>query len=377
MARPTDHYFADKGKRFDHTALPEDLRWMYETPVSRLDRALADAFEQEGDTKLPFPYHIGYLAHWRLNASAWHLVPSGCAISIYSSVPPLVLMACNQFARRCNSATAMPLDEEGKLAVFETKLPVLTKLPLPVRTERDLLAVLEPHAHTGNLVQPLGLLLTEIALKFIAMHECMHVILGHTKYVQQEFGLRAFLEFSPEKAKKIGSLLSQTLEFISDRHTVRGLLVRLWEKDFDGFHRENLLKQIAIDQDLYLLRCLVHACCILFHLFPGNSKPVRDTGRPYPHPYVRARWLCNEVAQELAGKAIDPYEPLRAMAWAGAALSCNFDLPANWLAANRDDFDETEKRSVADEAYEQILEEAKKWQHEIYRHFAPLYPLKD
>lgn len=363
-----------KGMRrvFLSSTLSESVSWLYEIPIFRLDQALSDAFESINGQKVSFPYHVNYIIDNRINAAAWHSKSSGCAIAISSSTPLLLIMACMQFANLCDVRTALPITSDGMLLVHKNKVHLKTQLEREIRNEKQILAVLEAFSADGKMNNSMGLFLCELALKFIAMHECMHVILGHTRYLSNHYDLKSFIEF--HNSRTIAPEFSRMLEFIADRHAIRGLWTRLAQKDIDDFYKLQLLPGISVDEDTYLLRCLVYAICILFHLFPGNSESIFAQGRSHPHPYIRARWMCNELAQDVDEIFPNKYEPLNAFTWAGAQLSCNFDLPGNWAKASKEDYNQKTKESFSDNSYSAVLAEAKKWQHLLMKSFGPLYP---
>lgn len=359
---------------FDHHLLSGDCRWLYDVAATRLEDALAAATYTSAGKSKQYPFHINYSPGRHLDAAAWHIDPIGCNITIFSSTPVLILMACMQFAGSCDRLTAMPLSDNDQLVVQRKKIRLRTLLDHPVGSEADLTSILDPFFAARRANTALGFFLCEIALKFVSMHECMHVILGHTGYIGKHYGARNFPEFSRGKAETIQPLFSQMLEFIADRHTVRGLLVRMLHGDIDELHKENLLKDITIPEPLYLLRCLVHACAVLFHLFPGNRRSIFTRNKSHPHPYIRMRWICNELMTELDERevAIDAYEPLQAMLWAAIHLGTNFRSDGNWMQALQQDSG-VDGVVYSDEWYREIMSEAREWQQRLLIQYGPQY----
>lgn len=367
-----DKAFLLMGDLFDHTCLSDELRWLYEISVDRLQDALENAVELHEGKQLRFPHQIRYFTHTNVNAAAWHTDPSGCLIGLSSSTPVLVLMACMQLAERFDVKTALPKsDQQGRLIVFEEKLHIQTKLATSITTEQEIEHLLDNFGQTYGITNPLGCFLSEIILKFIAMHECMHVILGHTHFLSTQLGLDSFMEFSVSRESTLEPSLSQTLEFIADRYTARGLLQRLFQKDFDPYYQQQLLDKCTVDEQTYVVRCLMSACCLLFHFFPNNQQSIHQPMGTHPHPYLRARCLSHEVWQELP--TLDNHLPLEALSWVAASLSSNFQLPAHWQTATIEDFDTDRQFVYSDWYYEQMLKQSRQWESYIHKNFGPTY----
>lgn len=366
-----DAHLLPLGNLFDFRKLSDELRWLYEIPTDRLESALGQVVSGSHTDKT-YTCALRYYSHRKVNASARDLAPAGCSIAISSSTPILVLMACIQMAERMNPRTALPnQDDLGRLIVFNSKPVIATSLASPITSESDIEAVLGSFARNHQLDNMLGHFLCEIVLKYIAMHECMHVVLGHTSFIADSFGLGSLEEFSALRDVKLNTELSQTLEFIADRHTVRGLYHLLLRRDYDTSYQDELLAPAEVDEQIFLLHCLMHALCVLYHLFPKNEVSIRKATGSHPHPYLRGRWMCHEIWQELP--QAEQNLPLIAMSWAAANLSSNFLLPANWAQATIDDFDEQSKVVYSDCCYEQMLEKARVWQSIIYRAHGPKF----
>ncbi len=358
------------GNLFQHETLADDIRWLYDIPFDRLIEALSTA-RLNTSSKKNYPYHIGYITGAGINAAAWHVKPAGCAVCIYSSTPLLVYMACMQVAALYDSRTAQPLSTGDQLIVQPQRKRLKYRFDQAIKTGEDVRQTLDAFDLKKHANRPFGYLLTEIALKFIAMHECMHVILGHTRYLEEHCGLDSLLEFS--NALKGNTTLSQTLEFIADRNALRGLYVRLMEGDFDDFHHKGLMQEIDVPKNVFLMRSLIIACSVLFHLFPNNDKNIYDKTLSHPHPYIRARFMCNELIQEADKYMEDAHEPLSAMAWAAAHLSSNFIANGNWEKSSFQDLDEPTKAVRSDEYYYTLSARAQELQPYITHRYGVTY----
>lgn len=357
---------------FKHKDISEPLNWLYEVAEFRIHNALAGAAIYEKNKIESLDVSVIYVEGSAFNAGVWHSHPAGCVVSILSSVPVLTYMACVKYAQSIDLSTGLPYMDNEVILERPNKIRIETSLPESISNEKDLEKYISQAGkeYPGN--NGLGCLLFELAMKYIAMHECMHAILGHTRFLQINHSFASFTEFSSERTAETDGSFFQMLELIADRHTVRGLLVRLLEGDFDEFYTNTVLTQVRCPKELFLLRCLVHAFCLLFHLIPGSQLPLADSDAYHPHPYIRARWMCNELMQE--NEQLDgDYEVLKCMTAAAANLIVNFDLPANWENAMRNDFDHEAKTSLADDMYRSALSMASKWQTELSKNYGLFY----
>lgn len=141
-------------------------------------------------------------------------------------------------------------------------------------------------------------------MKFIALHEVGHIIMGHSNFVNQKFGLQ-FSYATHAEQHFSDSMLCQAIEFIADKNAIASLSDYVLSINCKTLNR-HLLSQATIDADRYMLRSLVMAACILCHLFYTESQSINTLSANYPHPALRSLWISMELERPLEERLILP-----------------------------------------------------------------------
>jgi len=325
-----------------------------------------------------YPFSVGFPLRSTFNAGTRDCSDEGSVVAINSAVPYLLFSACFAYSTRVDVSTALPLEENGKIKVFNSKLELLGKVKDMPSHPADIFAMFEkvieyPEYKTANL--PFALSLYEIAIRYVAMHEAMHIILGHTGYLKQELGLDEFLEFSAKREDKMDNSFFHCLEFLSDRNAVRGITSKMLGGDYISEALRSLLDNTELPKNDYLLRCIVSALTLTFHLFPSRTDDLKEPLYSHPNPYLRMQWLAMEIGHEVGSQADFRNAVLMPVAHTGAAIYANFQTPGNWKYATEEDVDPTDGRrpKFTDDSYTAILELAKKWGDKLWKAYSPLY----
>lgn len=342
--------------------------------------ALAPAYWPEGDAMRPYRFDVGYTADGRFNAAARDAGQGHGLVAFCFGAPFILFHACLQAAKRVDTGTALPVqDRNGRMILQPEKItlaPIGVSRNAPsgeiVRRCNELL--------DGNCVaapareeMALALLLYEIGARFLCMHECMHIVLGHTAYVRDTFGMAILPEFFHRSRRLIAPALSQTLEFIADRHAARGVLAHyLHRQSSEGIGSE-VIRLAKVPPDIYMVRLVTTAMVVLMHLLPVRAESMTDRGPSHPHPYLRARWICREMNIDL-DEGVAQEGVARLFTHWMVALASNFLVKENWLSANTLDSESARMgKSLSDAAYSQIVASARYWQTRLWRDHSPVY----
>jgi hypothetical protein len=143
-----------------------------------------------------------------------------------------------------------------------------------------------------------------------AMLRCMRpcFVLGHARYCQRTLGLDAFTDVSDER-RELDPVVSQTLEFIADRHTISGIMTDLAEGRL--FHEWciNAPSEIEPEPEVWRRRVAISALALMSKLWKTtSSQGFADFSLAYPHPYERMAWMIcglHEMSKEQARSDID------------------------------------------------------------------------
>lgn len=354
-------------------SIPEPFRSFYEEGKSLIHNALSSALLFSDGKPEPYPFSMAYPLKGSFNAGTWNRSRQGSIITINASVPYLLFNACAAYSVRVSLTTGLPLhDKDNRLILYASPLSIPGRLG-HVSSAAYLSRLFEgvmnnPDYKAMNL--PYALFIYDIAMKFFIMHEVMHVVLGHTGYAQKKLKMRHLMEFSSTRDSLFHPLFSQSMEFIADRHSARGVLKRLLEGADTYESQDTLLKGAAVSKDVFLTRAVVTALTLLFHLFPVTDRNITDRNSSHPHPYIRMQWLISELEYEIRGKC----DPMEALGYPFSAITAtlisNYKTPHNWEQPVKED----NKFNCTGKYYDQILQLTKKWQKGLWEKFSPLYP---
>jgi hypothetical protein len=270
------------------------------------------------------------------------------------------------------------MENDGQLVLFKKPTLIPGRLALASEQIENLIQLYDEIQSSITLsgieeeTFQYGLFLYESAIRFVVMHECMHIILGHTTYARKSFGIKLFMEVSEERESHLPHHIGQVLEFLADRNTAAGVVAQALEGNTFHTYGQELPSLLQIDRQTFLTRSVVNAICILFHLFPYNLKlPLNNTVvRTHPHPYVRMQWI-NRAIGSITGKDAFTEAVVRPFGYTMATLARNFTTPNSWLMANSENFQD-ESVAFSDKSYEQVSLLAKELQAQLWTH-APVY----
>ena len=364
--------FLAMGEEFHYESFPEDLHSIYSVPMEYIVNAMEPAYNNNMGKMEKYNYLTGYITKAYINAATCD-ENSGSIIYIHSSVPLLLFRLCVHYTYCCNIENALAsgnpiynqfgqkekiiLRQESKEIFPEGVLGHFNRLK-----ESNIYKAIESE---GKLKY--ALYLYDLATRFLAMHECMHVVLGHTAYMQKKFGFNEFLAFSDNKESDINELRTlQALEFISDRHTAPGVFTQSLQDNlfFNYFELEN---DITVEKECFVARSVVNALCILFRLFPYKWSIISETiEKKHPHPYIRLQWIITELSTYLGDSSNHVEYIMRPMVQSIVVFHENFEIQDDWLEINEQNQVDGNNKLFSDVAYTKVVEEAKKIQHEIY-----------
>lgn len=286
---------------------------------------------------LPYRLLVGIFESSRLNADTLDLADGANLVALSDSFPVVLLGALATVAQRMETGSALPQrDAKGRVVVFADRLELFAtgadggmKNP---DTVVGLTAVLHTLAQTERLTE--AMLLYDLAIRFVVMHECMHIVLGHTGYVRLELRVSRLMEMGAMRRGVLTPDVSQALEFIADRHAVRSVVQRARSARL-GEYVDAVRYDPSLTMEQYLLRVLTLALMTLLLLFPSRATARASSRDSHPHPYTRMRWLCREIGLELPSRDMHVNAVLEPMAFWTASFQCNFSTPGRWDRAIR------------------------------------------
>lgn len=294
--------FGYYGKVFDETTLPEPIKFLYEIPIYYLNSAFAPAKRSSGE----FHFLARYVVNGAFNSSACDTEDGGM-VCLHASVPILLFISCVNYATRCDIGTALPTEQDGRLLVYEKKIILQNSLQKADINHAKLTEYFDDFCTSlipldiNDEIFQYGLFLYEIAIRFVAMHECMHIVLGHTAYVKKHLGINMLTEFSDQREQQFQQEFGQALEFIADLNTASGILCQTLNGNTFHPYGNQAPKFIKVDFSIFLTRSVVQAFCILLHHFPYKLENGLDEIllKTHPHPYIRMQWLNTEMGRQI------------------------------------------------------------------------------
>jgi hypothetical protein len=367
--------FRRYGQVTDPHSLHEDVQLLWQLPLRYLRDAIAPArlSAQESDT--PFDSTIAYISNGGFNAAIRH-EERAVAACIFAGVPLIAFRACRLLASRIDLRTGLPVcDEAQRLVVYPEPLSLELEwhnLKDFAQQARDDLFTFEETAPTEN--NELATFLFDISMRYVAMHEAMHFVLGHARYCQRTLGLDAFTDVSDER-RELDPVVSQTLEFIADRHTISGIMTDLAEGRL--FHEWciNAPSEIEPEPEVWRRRVAISALALMSKLWKTtSSQGFADFSLAYPHPYERMAWMIcglHEMSKEQARSDID-----RCFALNLATLERNFTSPVSFTPLIQSDLLTLNEGGISqlNRSYAVVRAKAIDLQKSIYKNYGPFYP---
>ncbi|MDE5575617.1 MAG: hypothetical protein K2I87_07895 [Bacteroidales bacterium] len=327
-----DARFSMLGEEFDFESFSDDLYDLYSIPIKYIISAMEPA--TSNTTRGKYHYLPGYIAATHINAVTCD-EGNGSIICLNSCAPILLFKLCVHYTFCCNLQTALAAGNPIP-AICSYKEPIQVKLEpseiLPQKVQRNFNYFKKSELYkrvVGSGKLKYALYLYDLATRFLVMHECMHVVLGHTAYMRKEFGvteLLAFSEIMNTNAQMIKTL--QALEFMADLHTASGVFLQALHGNLFLDYTSDT--DLNIDKECFVARSVINALCILFRLFPFKWKTLADVIKTvHPHPYIRLQWILTGLSNQLTDSRNFEEYLMRPMGQSLAVFADNFAIEDN------------------------------------------------
>jgi hypothetical protein len=347
----------------------EEEAWMlWRLPVLYASRALEGArISKERRDEEPI-VATGYIDNPGFNACVRHEDES-IGVCFFTGLPLVTFRACVQLARRLDFATGLPfVDDEGCLIARSDRIPLPRSWEVTRPLNDQILSDLqEMGENTTASERELATFLFDIAMRYVAMHEIMHVLLGHARYSHVHLGLDRFLDAGPER-DRLPPMLSQMMEFIADRHTIIGLAgdLELGRLEHVWVHG-TVPPGLTADPSVWKRRLLIATITCVSKLWAGHAgSRFANFVEPYPHPYERVIWMI----KALHGRAqTDAHasDIIRTFTLNLANLELNFTSDLMFQPVIEEDLRRVENgdRSALDRGYQFIIDETNEKQRRL------------
>jgi len=368
-------FFQRYGGVADFTGIDDDIRLFWQLPVRYLSDALEPARVSARESDRVLPSCVALVLNGGFNAVIRH--ESDAAIAgIFIGVPLIAFKACRLLALRLNPASGLPVrDENERLVVYPEKLTLPTSWQPgadPCGQALDDITAFEQATPLDN--NELATFMFDIVMRYVAMHECMHFVLGHARFCQIELGMNAF-EDGNERRRELGGHTSQAMEFISDRHVIAGLSHDLRQGRLYHEWSRQPPEGIAVETERWYRRILFVTMGLISRLWVlHGSASFGNLSQPYPHPYERLCWMHASLI-EIEGEAL-ARDTMEAVGLTMTTLDNNYRTPYRLQPDLQRDtrmLDLT-GRSRLNEGYDNIRREALKLQHVLFETYGPFYP---
>ncbi len=362
-----EQYF---GPCLDYRQLDDAICDLYQMGIDIVDNALSSALFDTGEMLQAYPFAAGYPLEKHFNAGTCDCDRGGSVVAINASVPVLILNACLAYSTRVDVVTGLPQASVGKLISWDSRLNLLGELPYAPESPADFNNLFEKiitadEYQQGSLAY--ALVLYEIAIR--------HIVLGHTGYLKKKLSLNVFMEFFSARETQMDRQLSHCLEFLSDQHAVRGIASKMLNGEYRSEASALLLEDTSIPTQDYLVRGIVTALSIVFHLFPSDEVSLKSPIYSHPNPYLRMQWIAMEIGHEVGSRINYHDAVMLPTAWVSASLHANFQTPGNWRYFAEEDLETKvgSPRSFSDSAYQEMLNTSKQWRNTLWKEYSPLY----
>ena len=364
------------GRPVDFRALEPDLKLLWQVPLAYLEAALTPARISAAEPDTPLDVTLAYIDHSSFNAGIRHAKNSVSAC-LFAGVPLIAFKACRLLAARLDLHSGLPFcDKNKRLIKFSKQLKIEHNWPIsdePARQASSDLRLFEASAPRKNI--ELGTFLFDIAMRYVAMHEAMHFVLGHAAYCQSELGLDSFAD-ADENRRELNPLVSQTLEFIADRHTLHGVLTDLTQgRLFHEWCAEPPLKVIDTDLETWFRRLTIAVLALISTIWLGHARQnFADFSKPYPHPYERLFWMVCGLQEMTKGSFEDDIDLCFGLNT--FTLESNFEIPGTFLKLISQDLliGRETGTSPLDHSYAAVKAKAIEIQTHLYKNYGPFYP---
>ncbi|HET7436861.1 MAG TPA: hypothetical protein VFN10_19285 [Thermoanaerobaculia bacterium] len=367
--------FGPYGPVADLHALADDVRLLWQLPMRYLHDAVEPARASQQEPETPLDSSFAYVVNGTFNAAIRH-EERAVGACIFVGVPLVAFRACRQIASRMDLRTGLPLcDDAQRLVAFPSQLPLEPEwhgVHDPSAQAMEELARFEATAPSEN--RELATFLFDIAMRYVTMHETMHFVLGHARFCQSELGLDTFADVSDER-RALDPVLSQTLEFIADRHTVAGLRTDLTDGRLYHEWCRDTPPEVTVEPDVWRRRVLVAALALVSKLWKGDASwQFAEFTHAYPHPYERVAWMLSGLVEMSPPTARADLQ--RCFALTLATLERNFTSPLPYSGLMEDDLSALRVGGVSqlDRSYEVVRAKAIEVQKVLYRTYGPYYP---
>lgn len=368
-------HFTSCGGIADFTELDDAVKLFWQLPARYLSDALNPARMSRERSDEEFPSFTAFIQNGSFNAAIRH-EENAVAAGIFCGVPMVAFRACRLFALRMDLASGLPVrDEHDHLIIFGDRIILPSEWLSVTDPSREALEeIIRFEETTDQTNNELALFMFDIAMRYVAMHECMHFVLGHARFCQLNLGLDIF-EDASERRAELDPITSQTLEFIADRHTISGLA-----KDLDHgriFHEwsREAPPGIAVAPPVWRRRILFATLALISRLWAvRGAQTFADFTKPYPHPYERVCWMVSGLS-EIEGPAVQQ-ELMLAFALAVGALDRNYETSRQDVPAlTRDiEMEAMSGFSSLNYGYSVVRERAIQLQKKLYEEYGPFYP---
>lgn len=363
------------GPAADLHSLHEDVRILWQLPLRYLESAVAPARVSSQESETLFDSTFAYISNGEFNAGIRH-EERAVGACIFVGVPMVAFRACRQLASRIDIRTGLPIcDDDQRLVVFPQPLSLDTEWRNLTDPSRQAMEDLERFEETAPIEnRELATFLFDIAMRYVAMHEAMHFVLGHARFCQQELGLDAFTDVSEER-RTLDPVVNQTLEFIADRHALAGIMSDLVQGRLYHDWCTNLPFEIVPEADVWRRRLAISALTLVSKLWKGHSSQrLADFSLAYPHSYERMAWMIsglNEMSEERHRSDINICFALNI-----ATLERNFTAPVSFSELIESDLLalRTGEVSQLNRSYSVVRVKANELQKRIYKRYGPYYP---
>lgn len=357
----------------DLTSLDEDVRLLWQLPARYLAEAL-DPARRDAQESEALPSYVAFVKNAAFNAAVRHDDDAVAAV-VFAGVPLLAYQACRLFALRMDATTGLPAcDDKERLIVHDSPIALPSAPPHLDDLVHDAASAIHSFDEsTPAINEDLASFMFDISMRYVAMHECMHFALGHARYCQRERGLDVFLDGTGDRGA-MDPLISQTLEFIADRHTVAGLVVDLDQGRLFHEWSDKTPSFVRVDPSAWRRRVLFATLGVVSRLWRSHgSARFGDFSQPYPHPYERVCWMASSIG-EIEGASAH-HEAMLAFALTVGSLDRNFITAREDVPVLRRDIEIQDLTgfSSLNSGYDAVRGKALEIQKRLYRNYGPRY----
>ena len=365
------------GDDFDYESFPKNLYDLYSVPIDYVRVAMEPAINNTSKKK--YHYMTGFIAKNTINALTCD-IDDGSIICINSSVPLLLFRLCVQYAYCCDIQTALS-SGNPIVNLYSQKANIVGKLAHNENFPHKIMQLYNSFKESEiyRCVKDCkklkyAIYMYDLATRFLAMHECMHVVLGHTAYMKKKFGFSELYAFPQDDISNDKILkMMQAIEFLSDCYTVAGVFRQslIGNLCFDYLEYNDV--KITVDKECFVARSVVNALSVLFHLIPFNYEKLTDTiASKHAHPYIRLQWIISVFSTQLSSANNFKEYLIKPFAQAMVVFYENFNTLTDWIKVNELNKIDEQGLLSSSESCDTIIKEAKSIEH-LMKKFAPIY----